>query len=313
MIKFRTALTALAVVFTLSTTAQADEAACGPVRLSDIGWTDITATTALTSLVLKGLGYAPDIKVLSIPVTFTSMKRGDIDVFLGDWEPSLAADRQPYLDDASVEVLGVNLAGAKYTLAVPAYLAAAGLKDFADIAKFRKDLDGKIYGIEPGNDGNRIIQSLIDGKELGLGDFQLVESSEQGMLAEVARDYPKQKAIVFLGWAPHPMNTQFDMVYLSGGDKWFGPDYGGANVHTDVRAGLTKTCPNLGTFLTQLKFSLPMEGEIMGDILNLGTEPAVAAKTWLAAHPEVLAPWLAGVTTLDGQDGLAAVQAALAK
>ena len=52
--------------------------------------------------------------------------------------------------------------GAKYTLAVNSSLADAGLKDFADIAKFGDQLDSTIYGIEPGNDGNRLILDMID-------------------------------------------------------------------------------------------------------------------------------------------------------
>jgi len=54
-----------------------------------------------------------------------------------------------------------------------------------------------------------------------------------------------------------------------------------------------------------------MENEIMGAILNDGADPAVAAKTWLAANPDVITPWLAGVTTKDGGDAVAAVTAAL--
>ena len=42
---------------------------CDTVRFSDVGWTDITATTAATSLVLEGLGYETDVKVLSVPIT----------------------------------------------------------------------------------------------------------------------------------------------------------------------------------------------------------------------------------------------------
>ena len=72
-----------------------------------------------------------------MPVTYTSMKNKDIDVFLGNWMPTMEADRKPYLDDKSVEVVGANLEGAKYTLAVPAYTYDAGLKTFADIAKFK--------------------------------------------------------------------------------------------------------------------------------------------------------------------------------
>ena len=94
-------------------------------------------------------------------------------MYSGDWQPSLAADRQPFLDDGSIEVIAANLDGAKYTLAVPKYLADEGLQDFSDIAKFKDALGGKIYGIEPGNDGNRIIQTMIDKDDFGLGVVQI--------------------------------------------------------------------------------------------------------------------------------------------
>ena len=121
-----------------------------------------------------------------MPVTYQSLKNGDIDVFLGNWMPTMEADIAPFKADGSVEVVRANLEGAKYTLAVPKYLADEGLKDFADIAKFKDQLDGQIYGIEPGNDGNRLIQKMIDEGQFGLTGFEVVESSEQGMLAQVA-------------------------------------------------------------------------------------------------------------------------------
>src|SRR3546814_20526958 len=106
---------------------------------------------------------------------------------LGNWMPTMEGDIAKYREDGSVETVRANLEGAKYTLAVPKYTAEKGLKDFADIAKFEDDLDGKIYGIEPGNDGNRLILDMIDQDAFDLGDFEVVESSEQGMLATVAR------------------------------------------------------------------------------------------------------------------------------
>jgi len=87
----------------------------GKVRLSDVGWTDITATTALTSVVLEALGYIPKTQMLSVPVTFTSLKNKDIDIFLGLWMPTMTADITPYKKDGSVEVIGPNLTGAKYS------------------------------------------------------------------------------------------------------------------------------------------------------------------------------------------------------
>src|ERR1700761_4409362 len=47
------------------------------VRLADIGWTDVTATTALFSTLVQSLGYDSQVTVLSVPVTYASMKNKD--------------------------------------------------------------------------------------------------------------------------------------------------------------------------------------------------------------------------------------------
>ncbi len=302
----------LATAFTaLASTTFA--AGCDKVVFSDVGWTDITSTTAVSSLILTALGYQTETQVLSVPVTYEGLAKGDIDIFLGNWMPTMASNIQPYLDAKTVENVRANLEGAKYTLATNSFGAALGIKDFKDIAAHVKDLDGKIYGIEAGNDGNKLIIDMIDKDAFGLkkAGVELVESSEQGMLAEVAKDDQAKKPIIFLGWEPHPMNANFKMTYLTGGDDYFGPNLGGATVYTNTRAGLSKDCPNTGKFLSNLVFSLDMENKIMGAILNDGKDPAVAAKEWLAANPDAIKPWLNGVTTKDGKDALPAVMAAL--
>lgn len=301
---------ALTIAFTLvalGSAGAAEPASCQKIRFSDVGWTDITATTATASVILEALGYQPETQVLSIPVTYSSMKNKDIDVYLGDWQPSMEADRKPYLEDKSIEVVGTNLTGAKYTFAVPRYVAEAGVKDFADLQKFAGKFGNKIYGIEPGNNGNRMIQDMIDKGDFGLKGWNLVESSEQGMLAEVDRKIRANQWIVFLAWAPHPMNSRFQMEYLSGGDAYFGPNYGGAEVLTNIRAGYGTECPNVAKFVSNLKFTLDMENEMMGAILDQGQEPKAAATAWLKAHPDAVAPWLDGVTTFAGGDAKAVV------
>jgi glycine betaine/proline transport system substrate-binding protein len=282
---------------------------CQTIRFSDVGWTDITSTTALTTLVLEALGYKTKVNVLSVPVTFVSLKNKDIDVFLGLWLPSMAGDEKPYRDDGSVERVRANLKGAKYTLAVPTYVHAAGVKDFADLARHKDKFDGKIYGIEPGNDGNRLIQTMIDQNAFELKGWDLVESSEQGMLSQVRRAVRNKDWVVFLGWEPHPMNANFEIAYLSGGDDYFGPDYGGATVHTNVRKGFVEECPNVGQLLKNLEFTLDMENQVMGMILDEGMQPEKAAGKWLKDNPAVLEKWLKNVTTMDGNNGLDAVRA----
>lgn len=307
----RSTLLASAVTFALAGSAFA--AGCDKVTFSDVGWTDITATTAATSLVLKALGYETETKVLSVPVTYEGMASNDVDVFLGNWMPTMESNIASYRDAKTVDTVRANLEGAKYTLATNAKGAELGIKDFKDIAAHSADLGGKIYGIEAGNDGNKLILDMIDKDAFGLkaAGVDIVESSEQGMLAQVERADNAGEAIVFLGWEPHPMNAKFKMTYLTGGDDFFGPNLGGATVYTNTRAGYVAECPNTGKLLTNLAFTLPMENEIMGAILNDGADPEAAAKAWLGAHEDVLGPWLDGVTTKDGGDAMAAVKAAL--
>lgn len=305
-------ITAAALVAALTSNAVAQDAeSCATVRLSDVGWTDITATTAVAGEILQGLGYKPDVKILSVPVTFASLKNNDIDVFLGNWMPAQTGDVSKYIDEGSIERITTNLEGAKYTLAVPKYLYDAGLKNFADLPKFGDQLDHKIYGIEPGNDGNGLVTKMIETNDFGTKDFELVASSEQGMLSQVARATKAEKPIVFLGWAPHPMNNNFKIEYLAGGDAYFGPNFGGATVHTVTRKGYTSECPNIATLFKNMTFQLDAENAIMSEISDQGEEPAEAAKEWLKANPGALESWLAGVKTLDGKDGLPAVKAAL--
>ncbi len=116
----------------LSTSAFA--AGCDKVTFSDVGWTDITATTAATTLVLEALGYETETKVLGVPVTYEGLASGDVDVFLGNWMPTMESNIAPYRDAKTVDTVRANLEGAKYTLATNAAGAELGIKDFADIA-----------------------------------------------------------------------------------------------------------------------------------------------------------------------------------
>jgi glycine betaine/proline transport system substrate-binding protein len=299
---FKTSLSILAICAAGPVLAE-----CDSVIFSDVGWTDITVTTSATKHVLEALGYEVELQVLAVPVTFAALESDDVDVFLGNWMPAQAAAIQPYLDSAEIELAAENLTGTQYTLAVPTYAYDAGLKTYADIATFREQLDGKIYGIEPGNEGNGYLVSLTESNTYGLEGFEVVESSEQGMLAQVRRAYDEGEPVVFLGWAPHPMNSNFDIQYLTGGEDFFGA---AGVVNTVTRAGYSAECPNVGKLLTNLKFDLPMENMIMGQILDGGMDADDATMEWIKANPEAVLAWVDGVTTLDGGDGVAAVTAA---
>ncbi|MEQ6918414.1 choline ABC transporter substrate-binding protein [Halomonas sp. SSM6] len=302
---------AAALGIAVSPLQAAEPESCETVRFAEVGWTDITATTALTSEVLEAMGYEAGIDTVSVPIAYQGLKNNDFDVFLGNWMPSMASISDPYVEDGDVDRLGANLEGAKYTLAVPQYVQDAGVTSLADLADNAEKFDSKIHGIEAGNDGNQLIQDMIDDDAFGLGDWQLVSSSEAGMLAELSARTPDEQWMVFLGWEPHPMNTNFDIAYLSGADDYFGPNLGGATVYTNTRGGYAEECGNVATLLNNLEFTLTMENQLMGEIMDQGEDPRDAARAYLQANPAVLDAWLEGVNTLEGEPALPAVKAAL--
>ncbi|MDH4439205.1 MAG: choline ABC transporter substrate-binding protein [Rhizobium sp.] len=287
----------------------ADPETCKVVRMAEPGWNDLAFTTGIALTLLKALGYEPQSSLLGIDVIYLSLKNKDLDVFLGYWDPAMVAYYKPYKDDGSVEDVVTNLKGAKYTFAVPTYVWEAGVKDFADLQKFPDQFEKKLYGIEPGS--NQLMIDATKDPALGLDGWEVVESSEQGMLAEVQRHAKNKEFIVFQGWAPHPMNTALDIRYLAGGDKFYGPDFGAATVSTQVRKGYLQECPNVAKLLTNLTFDIDFENKGMGYLMTNGLSPEEAAMKALVDEPQRLDSWLDGVTGFDGKSGRDMVKAKL--
>jgi glycine betaine/proline transport system substrate-binding protein len=288
----------------------ADPPSCAVVRMSTPGWSDLQVTNDVASLLLKALGYQQHLDTLSVAITYRALANGQIDVFLGDWTPAHDSFTGPLLAAKKIERLERNLTGAKYTLVVPDYVAAAGVRSFADLAAHGDQFRYQIYGIDEGSPGNERIEAAVAGESLS--GWNVVSSSEQGMLAQAARDIARKRWIVFLGWEPHPMNLMFKLVYLSGGDTFFGPDYGGGEVYTLARASFAQSCPNAARLFRQLAFTVSAEDAIMAASQSGTASGLEAAKAYLKSHPQLIGPWLDGVTTLDGRPGAAAVETFLA-
>lgn len=116
----------------------------------------------------------------------------------------MEGDIAKYRDSGTVETLRANLEGAKYTLAVPKYVYDAGVKSFADLAKHAEEFKHRIYGIEPGNDGNRLIQSMIDKNALTLNhSIWLNRAKRYGVAGETRRAPTRVDRLPRLGATPN--------------------------------------------------------------------------------------------------------------
>ena len=300
-------LAAAAVALVSASAVAADGPECKQIRLADGGWTDNTAQNALAAQVLDAMGYEAKSEILAVPVIMQSLENKDVDIWLDNWMPSQTAETKPFLDKGTVVSLGVNLEGAGYGPVVPTYVAAEGVKDLKDLGTHADKFDRKFFGIEAGNDGNRIVQSKIDDPSTGLAGWSLVESSEQGMLVEAQKRMAKKDWIAFLAWTPHPVMGRMDLQYLTGFEAdGFGP----ATIHSLARADYAGQCPNAAQFFKNLRFTLDMEGAVMEQILA-GKDADAAAAEWLKANPDAALPWLEGVSTFEGKPADAAVKAAL--
>ena len=307
--RFIIAITLLAASLFLCGTALASN----QVRFTSVSWTGVTIKTELGISILNSLGYEASKTTLSVPIAYNALAMGDADIFLGNWMPSMETIANKFFKQGTVIKYVANMPGAKYTLAAPAYAVDGGLKDFSDIAKYAEKLDHKIYGIERGNDGNQIIQAMIDNDTFGLGNFKIVETSEPIMLSEVKNLVQEEKWVVFLGWSPHYMNQIIDMKYLTGSTaETFGENDGTATVFTNLRKGFAEEQPNVASFLKNFTFPIGMMNEISQMLKdNKQLKHGEAGLIWLKKHPEVYRGWLEGVTTVDGQAALPVFEAYL--
>ncbi|AUG02600.1 glycine/betaine ABC transporter substrate-binding protein [Pseudomonas sp. 09C 129] len=309
---FKPCLPLLCGALLLSANAWASEpASCKTVRMGVVNWTDVIATSGMADVLLTGLGYDSKQTSAVQQIIFAGIRDKRLDIFLGYWQPAMDKNIAPFLEAGQVKVLDQpSLADAQATLAVPDYVATAGLKTFADIARFKEPLGGKIYGIEPGSGANTTIKTMIDSDRFGLKGFKLVESGEAGMLAAVQRAINRKEFVVFVGWTPHPMNINMRIAYLTGSEDVYGPNEGAARVSTVTAPDYAERCPNVQRLLQNLTFSAAQESQLMVPIMERKT-PQDVARQWLREHPEDLQRWLVGVSSFEGKDGVAAVQASL--
>lgn len=306
----------IAAALTLgAATAGANAAApeeCRQVGFANVNWTGVTVKTQTMAWMLDELGYDTNVTTASVPIAFQAVSSGERDIFLGLWLPTQESMVEPHLESGDMTQVTANLEGAKYTLAVPQYVHDAGVTHFEDLDEHKERFDGRFYGIEAGNDGNQMILDMIEDDAYGLGDWELMESSEAGMLTQVDRATDREEWVVFLGWAPHPMNTNYDMAYLDGGADYFGPDQGGATVYTVATSGYTDRCSNVGRLLEQFKISVEEQSIGQGYVTDEEMDYAEAGRALMRDKPELIERWLEGVTTADGeQDAVTVIRDAL--
>jgi glycine betaine/proline transport system substrate-binding protein len=269
------------------------------VRFVQQPWADLVVETEIAMQVLTKLGYEASTQEVAVPLAAQALATDRADAYLGNWWPSQQEVFTEHLDVGAVEVIGTVLEGTEYSPAVPGYVAEGmGIRSLADLDQHADAFGRKIYGIEPGAPGNETISQAIAQDAYGLGDWELVASSTEAMLAEVSRLAANEEPIAFLAWSPHWMTTEYDLHFLDDPQKVWP---GAGEVRSLTRSKLADTDSNLTRFISQITVDTATASDFIRAVDKDGKSAEVVAQEWMQAHPDQLEAWLDGVTSVSGE------------
>lgn len=292
--RFVRMLTSIAL---LTFTVAAIAAPTQEVRFGVPNWPGEQVKAEVASEILDDAGYKTSVVNVSWIVALKSVALGQLDVDMSLWRPTQNSVLNPMLQSNKVKLLTTNIKDAKYDVVVPDYVWNAGVHSIADLSKYADKFDHKIYGIEAGNDGNELVLNAIAKNMYGLGDFDLVQSSEPGMLAQVGVAVKSHQWIAFLGWKPHWMNIIYKIKYLDDPKLLWG---GASTVNTVANPSYAKANPNVVRFLTQMQIPAKVQSQWIYNYGYAKKPMKEVASQWIKANPDLVRQWLDGVTTADG-------------
>lgn len=302
---------ALALVFTgfgpflNSSEIQAEET----IEFGRVEWPGVTVKTEVARTILEELGYETDVTAAGQEVIFQGMSAGDIDLFMGVWLPTMEVTFTPHEEEGTIETITTNLEEALYTTYVPEYVYEAGVQSMDDLSDYAEEFDYEYYGLEPGNDGNQLIQEAKEDSTYDLADWELIESSEAGMLTEVERQTANEEWIAFHGWEPHYMNVLYDIKPLEDPENIWGE---ADRVDTAMREGYAEEQPNVYQLMSQIVVETEWQDEWILEYGHEGRDADEVAEEWVAENLEEIEFWLEDVTTADGEeDALEVLQESL--
>ncbi|MDD5605438.1 MAG: glycine betaine ABC transporter substrate-binding protein [Dehalococcoidales bacterium] len=233
---------------------------------------------------LEGMGYSVELSTVSAGVMFEAVATGDQDFMTTAWLPythkSYWEARKNNLDR-----IGTLYEGAVLAIVVPDYVTIDSLAEMKDHAG---EFGSRIVGIDPGAGIMEATKNVLM-PNYGLGDWELSESSEAAMIAELERSINNQEWIAVTGWAPHWKFAAYDLKMLEDPDETLG---GLEEIVIIAREGFREDYPEIVSFLENWKMTSDQLGEVMHMISVDGMAPAVAAAEWVGNNQDVVDSWL---------------------
>ncbi|MEU7062287.1 ABC transporter permease/substrate binding protein [Streptomyces sp. NPDC046161] len=252
------------------------------VSIGYIPWDEGIASTYLWKELLERRGYKVDARQLELGALFTGLAGGQIDVQTDAWLPVTQSEYWKKYGN-KLEDLGAWYGPTSLELSVPSYM-----KDVTSLADLKGKGDrfkGRIIGIEPSAGEMKMLKDKVL-PQYGLdGEYQVVDGSTPGMLAELKRAYAKKEPIAVVLWSPHWAYASYDMKKLQDPQGAWGK---GDGIHTVTRKGFAADEPEVAAWMRSFKLTEQQLTGLEAKIQETGKgKEQQAVRAWLEAHPEV--------------------------
>lgn len=252
------------------------------VSVGYIPWDEGIASTFLWKELLERRGFKVDARQLEAGALYTGLAGGQLDFQTDAWLPVTHAQYWEKYGN-KLEDLGSWYGPTSLELSVPSYMK--DVRSLADLKGKSAQFKGRIIGIEPSAGAMSILKDKVL-KEYGLeGEYQVVDGSTPGMLAELKRAYDKKEPVLAVLWSPHWAYSSYELTKLEDPKGAWGK---GDGIHTLARKGFAADEPEVAEWLRSFKLTEEQLTGLEAKIQETGKgKEQEAVRAWLADHPEI--------------------------
>lgn len=256
--------------------ANANEESKGTITFGMSNWTSTKAPTAIVKQILEEAGYKVEETKAEQPIIFLGLKNKEIDFFMDAWLPyteeKLWAKYENDLQKVATSYENVPLGWV-----VPSFVEENTIEEIKGNAdKF----GGRVVGLSAGSGMTDTSKQMME--DFDLKGFEYQSANEAAMFAEAKRAIINEEPIIFLGWRPHSMFTQFDLKFLEGQEDYFKKD----NVYVISYKGIEDAHPEAYKILSKWSIEVSDLEEMMYENEENGTSFEELATKWIEENRE---------------------------
>ncbi|MFF2196627.1 ABC transporter permease/substrate binding protein [Streptomyces sp. NPDC058157] len=253
------------------------------ISLGYIPWDEGIASTFLWKELLERRGFKVDARQLEAGALYTGLAGGGVDFQTDSWLPVTHAQYWKKYGD-KLEDLGSWYGPTSLELSVPSYVK--DVRSLADLKGKSGRFKGRIIGIEPSAGEMALLKDKVM-KEYGLeGEYQVVDGSTPGMLAELKRAYEKKEPVAVALWSPHWAYSSYGLTKLEDPKGAWGK---GDGIHTLARKGFAADEPEVARWLRDFKLTEEQLTGLEAKIQQTGKgKEQQAVRAWLKENPDAV-------------------------